>query len=119
MRILLTDDAMFLRNALKKIIQPMGYEVIEAESGETAVEMYEIYHPDLVVMDITMPGMGGLEAVKKIKQLDQGAKIIMCSAMGQQDKIVTAIQNGALDFIAKPFEPERIKQSIQRYCPLQ
>lgn len=119
MRILLTDDAMFLRNALKEIIQPMGYEIIEAESGEKALEMYAIYKPDLVIMDITMPGMGGLEAVKRLKQQDPNAKVIMCSAMGQQDKIVTAIQNGALDSIAKPFEPGRIRQSIQRYCPLQ
>lgn len=113
-KILVTDDAAFLRMSLKKILEPEGHTIIEAETGVQAIEMYELYHPDLVTMDITMPDMDGLEALKKIKEIDPAAKVIMCSAMGQQEKVVTAIQRGAVDFIAKPFQSDRVVASVAR-----
>lgn len=113
-KVLVTDDAAFLRMSLKKILEADGHTVIEAENGVQAIEQYELHKPDLVTMDITMPDMDGLEALKRLKALDPNAKIIMCSAMGHQDKVVTAIQNGAVDFIAKPFQGERVLASIKR-----
>ncbi|TDF96189.1 response regulator [Paenibacillus piri] len=114
-KILVVDDAAFMRMMLKDILEKNGHEVVgEAENGLIAVEKYNKLHPDLVTMDITMPEMEGIEALKQIKSQHPAAKVIMCSAMGQQHMVVQAIQAGARDFIVKPFQPERVIESIQK-----
>ncbi|ADQ05378.1 response regulator receiver protein [Caldicellulosiruptor owensensis OL] len=114
-RILIVDDAAFMRMMLKDIITKNGYEVAgEAENGAKAVEMYKELKPDLVMMDITMPEMDGIQAVREIKKIDPQAKIIMCSAMGQQAMVIESIQAGARDFIVKPFQAERIIEAIKK-----
>ncbi|MCL0062585.1 response regulator [Peptococcaceae bacterium] len=114
-KILIVDDAAFMRMMIKNIVTKAGYEVVgEAENGAQAVEMYKELKPDLVIMDITMPEMGGIQAVKAIKEIDPNANIIMCSAMGQQAMVMEAIQAGAKDFIVKPFQQDRILQAIKR-----
>ncbi|MGM0523196.1 MAG: response regulator [Bacillota bacterium] len=114
-RILVTDDAAFMRMQLKNIFQSLGHEVVgEAENGQVAIDMYSELKPDLVTMDITMPEMNGVEAVKNIKANDPGATIVMCSAMGQQQMVLEAIQAGAKDFIVKPFDQDRIKQALEK-----
>ncbi len=106
-KVMICDDAAFMRMMIKDILTKNGYEIAaEAENGQKAVEKYPEAKPDLVLMDITMPEMDGIEALKKIKALDPGAKIIMCSAMGQQAMVIEAIQAGAKDFIVKPFQAE-------------
>ncbi|GAQ19167.1 chemotaxis protein CheY [Oceanobacillus picturae] len=114
-RILVTDDAAFMRMQLKDIVTKLGHEVVgEAENGQVAVDMYQEVKPDLVTMDITMPEMNGVEALKEIKKLDADAKVIMCSAMGQQGMVVEAIQAGAKDFIVKPFTADRINEALTK-----
>ncbi|NJP38230.1 response regulator [Alkalicoccus luteus] len=114
-RLLITDDAAFMRMTLKKMVTDAGYEVVaEAENGQEAVALYEEHKPDLVTMDITMPEMNGIEALEKIKAFDPDAKVIMCSAMGQQSMVIDAIQKGASDFIVKPFDEARIKESFEK-----
>ncbi|SDZ66840.1 two-component system, chemotaxis family, response regulator CheY [Evansella caseinilytica] len=114
-KILITDDAAFMRLTLKNIIVEAGFEVIgEAANGQEAVQLYETHRPDLVTMDITMPEMNGIEALEKIKGIDPKAKVIMCSAMGQQSMVVDAIQKGAVDFIVKPFDKTRVKEAIEK-----
>ncbi|MBQ4901281.1 response regulator [Paenibacillus sp. Marseille-P2973] len=114
-KILVVDDAAFMRLMLKNILSKQGYEIVgEAENGLEAVEKYKTLSPDLVTMDITMPVMEGVEAVRLIKQLDPNAKIIMCSAMGQQSMVVQSLQAGARDFIVKPFQEERVLESIRK-----
>ena len=113
--ILICDDAAFMRMMIKDILTKNGYNVAgEAENGAKAVEKYAELKPDLVLMDITMPEMDGIEALKKIKALDPGAKIIMCSAMGQQAMVIEAIQAGAKDFIVKPFQAERVLEAVKK-----
>ena len=112
-KILVVDDAAFLRMSLKKILAAEDHMIYEASNGVEAITLYQEIRPDVVTMDITMPDMDGLEALKRLKQIDPGAKVIMCSAMGQQDKVVTAIQNGAIDFIAKPFDFGVLMAKIQ------
>ena len=112
-KILITDDAMFMRFNLKKILASFGFtDVIEATNGQEAVQQYTAHKPDLVLMDITMPVMDGISAVRAIRSNHANAKIIMCSAMGQKQMIIEAIQAGAKDFIVKPFQPERIHESV-------
>lgn len=114
-KILIVDDAAFMRMMIKNIVTKAGYEVVgEAENGAQAVEMYKELKSDLVIMDITMPEMDGIQAVKAIKEIDPNANIIMCSAMGQQAMVMEAIQAGAKDFIVKPFQQDRILQAIKR-----
>ncbi|MCL0051974.1 response regulator [Peptococcaceae bacterium] len=114
-KILIVDDAVFMRMMIKNIVAKAGYEVVgEAENGAQAVEMYKELKPDLVIIDIIMPEMGGIQAVKAIKEIDPNANIIMCSAMGQQAMVMEAIQAGAKDFIVKPFQQDRILQAIKR-----
>ena len=113
--ILLVDDAAFMRMMLKDILVKAGYEVLgEAENGAKAVEKYKELNPDLVIMDITMPEMDGIEAVKEIKKNSPDATVIMCSAMGQQAMVIEAIQSGAKDFIVKPFQADRILESVKK-----
>ncbi|OOB80247.1 MAG: two-component system response regulator [Epulopiscium sp. Nuni2H_MBin003] len=114
-RILIVDDAAFMRMMIKDIISKNGYEVAgEAENGQIAVAKYKELSPDLVLMDITMPEMDGIQAVKAIKAADANAKVIMCSAMGQQAMVIEAIQSGAKDFIVKPFQADRILEAVRK-----
>lgn len=114
-RVLVCDDAIFMRTMIGDILTGAGYEVIgEAETGLQAIERYRDLKPDLVTMDIVMPDMGGIDAVRQIVQEDPNAKILMCSAMGQQALVVEAIQAGAKDFVVKPFQPSRVLEAVQR-----
>ncbi|MZQ75134.1 MAG: response regulator [Peptoclostridium sp.] len=114
-RILLVDDAAFMRMMIKDILTKNGYDIVgEAENGLKAVEKFKELVPELVIMDITMPEMDGIQAVKEIKAIDKDAKIIMCSAMGQQAMVIEAIQSGARDFIVKPFQADRILESVRK-----
>ena len=114
-KILITDDALFMRVTLKNLLTANGYEVVgEAVNGQDAVEKYAACKPDLVLMDITMPLMDGIMACRTIKESDPSAKVIMCTAMGQKNMVVEAIQAGAKDFIVKPFKPDRVLESIQK-----
>lgn len=114
-KVLITDDAAFMRMQLKDILTKLGHEVVgEAGNGQEAIEKYQELEPDIITMDITMPEMNGVEAVKEIKQLDADVKIIMCSAMGQQSMVLEAIQAGAKDFIVKPFTAERIDEAMKK-----
>lgn len=113
--ILLVDDAAFMRMMLKNILVENGYNVVgEAENGAKAVERYKELKPSLVIMDITMPEMNGIEAAKAIKSEDGNALIIMCSAMGQQAMVIEAIQAGAKDFIVKPFQQDRVLEAVKK-----
>lgn len=114
-RVLIVDDAAFMRMMIKDILNKNGYEVVaEAENGRRAVELYREHKPDVVTMDITMPEMDGITAVKEIKKLDPQARIVMCSAMGQQMMVMEAIQAGARDFVVKPFQQERVLQALEK-----
>ena len=113
--VLVCDDAIFMRTMISDILTQAGFEIVgEAESGSQAVEKYRTLKPDLVTMDIVMPDMGGIEAVREICRTDPEAKILMCSAMGQQALVVEAIQAGAKDFVVKPFQPSRVLEAVQR-----
>ena len=114
-KILIVDDAAFMRMMIKDILTKNGYEIAaEAENGQKAVEKYQETNPDLVLMDITMPEMDGIQALKNIKEVDAGAKVIMCSAMGQQAMVIEAIQSGAKDFIVKPFQADRVLEAVKK-----
>lgn len=114
-RILIVDDAAFMRMMLKDILTKNGYEIAgEAPNGLKGVEMYKSEKPDAVTMDITMPEMDGIQAVKEIKAFDANARVIMCSAMGQQAMVMDAIKSGARDFIVKPFQADRVLEAIKK-----
>ena len=109
------DDAAFMRVMIKDILTKNGYDVAgEAENGLKAVEKYNETKPDLVMMDITMPEMDGIQALKKIKEADANATVIMCSAMGQQAMVIESIQSGAKDFIVKPFQADRVLEAVKK-----
>ena len=113
--ILICDDAAFMRMMIKDILTKNGYNVVgEAENGAKGVEKYAELKPDLVLMDITMPEMDGIAALKAIKASDAGATVIMCSAMGQQAMVIESIQAGARDFIVKPFQAERVIEAVKK-----
>ena len=113
--IMICDDAAFMRMMIKDILTKNGYVVAgEAENGAKAVEKYKEVTPDLVLMDITMPEMDGIQALKEIRKADAGAKVIMCSAMGQQAMVIEAIQAGAKDFIVKPFQADRVLEAVKK-----
>lgn len=114
-RILIVDDAKFMRMTLSNILSKANHEVVgEGENGRDAIELYRKLNPDLVTLDITMPEMSGLEAIKEIKKEFPQAKVIMCSAMGQQKMVVESIEAGAKDFIVKPFDEGRVLDAINR-----
>ncbi|MGV3489408.1 MAG: response regulator [Tuberibacillus sp.] len=114
-RILIADDAAFMRMMIKDILVKNGFDVVaEAADGKEAFEKYQEYKPDLVTMDITMPEMDGITSLKKIREFDPQAKVIMCSAMGQQAMVIDAIQAGAKDFIVKPFQNDRVIEAINK-----
>lgn len=113
--ILICDDAAFMRMMIKDILTKNGYNVVgEAENGAKGIEKYNELHPDLVLMDITMPEMDGIESLKAIRAKDPNACVIMCSAMGQQAMVIEAIQSGAKDFIVKPFQAERVLEAVKK-----
>lgn len=114
-KVLIVDDAAFMRMMVKDILQKNGFEVVvEACNGIEAVDLYKKENPDVVTMDITMPDMDGIEAVKAIKEFDPSAKVVMCSAMGQQSMVMDAIKAGAKDFIVKPFQADRVLEAINK-----
>ena len=111
--VLLCDDALFTRTILRGIVTAGGYEIVgEAENGRIAVEMFVQFRPDFVLMDMVMPEMGGLDAVRAIKAIDPGARIAMCSAMGQQMLVDEALEAGARSFITKPFNASRVLEAL-------
>jgi two-component system, chemotaxis family, chemotaxis protein CheY len=113
--VLICDDAIFMRKMISDILVQGGYRIVgEAANGTQAVELYRQLRPDLVTMDIVMPEMGGIDAVREIMQENPDARILMCSAMGQQALVVEAIEAGARDFIVKPFQPARVLEALQR-----
>ncbi len=113
--ILIVDDLAFIKLLLRDLVEKAGFRVVgEASDGEEALQMFQDKRPDVVLLDITMPKMDGLTALKKILEIDPNANVIMCSALGQQRLIVQAIQMGAKDFIVKPFRSERVISSIKK-----
>lgn len=120
MNVLVTDDTAFMRIMMCSLLESMGFKVIaEAGNGKEAVEMYGRFRPDLVTMDITMPEMDGIEALKQIKKIDAEAKVIMCSAMGQRQMVLDAIRSGASDFVVKPIQKERLQEAVGKLFHLQ
>ena len=114
-KILIVDDAAFMRMMIKDILSKNGYEIAgEADNGARAIEKYKELIPDLVIMDITMPEVDGIQAVREIKKISGDSKIIMCSAMGQQAMVIESIQAGARDFIVKPFQAERVVEAVKK-----
>ena len=114
-KVLIVDDALFMRNMLRNIFSEGGFEVIgEAQNGTEAVEKYHQLHPDLVTMDIVMPEKTGIEALKEIMAADDKAKIVICSALGQESLIMEALEAGARDFIVKPFKPPKVIEVAQK-----
>jgi len=114
-RILIADDLSFIRMLQREVLSEGGYQVVgEAANGREAVDKYRELAPDAVILDITMPGMNGLAALQEILAMDPGARVLICSAVGQQSVILEAIQAGARDFIVKPFKPERLATAIGR-----
>ena len=112
-KILLVDDAAFMRKMLKETLSKNGYtDISEAVDGADAVQKYGEISPDLVIMDITMPNMDGLEALKAIRGKDGNANVVMCSAMGQESMVMDAVRSGAKDFIVKPFKPDRVLKTV-------
>lgn len=114
-KVLVVDDAEFMRFSLKTMLDKNGFEVVgEAENGIRAIDMYKNLKPDLVTMDITMPDMGGIEAVKEIIKIDNSAKIVMVSALGQESKVMEAIIAGAKGFIVKPFKEDKLVDALAK-----
>lgn len=116
-RLLIVDDAMFMRANIKKMVEEAGHSVVgEAGNGEQAIEMYNACSPDIVLMDITMPDMDGIEATTRIMAEHKDAKIIMVSAMGQMEMVVRAISAGAKDFVVKPVDGDKLKTCLRTYA---
>ena len=114
-KVLVVDDASFMRMTIKQMLEKNGHETIgEAGNGVEAVKKYVELKPEVVLLDITMPEMNGVDALKKIKEIDPAAKVVICSAMGQQSMVAQAIQSGAKDFIVKPFEVDRLIAAVDR-----
>ena len=112
-KILIVDDALFMRVTIKRALEEEGFtDCLEAENGEAACRIYEAEHPDLVLMDISMPVMNGIDALKNIKKMDSHAVVVMCSAVGQEAMIQEALEYGASEFIVKPFKKEQITEAV-------
>jgi two-component system chemotaxis response regulator CheY len=114
-KVLVVDDAAFMRMRIRKLLEDNGYQVVEAQNGREAIARYQEESPDLVLMDITMPEMDGLEALREIRKIDGLAKIVVCSALGQQSVVLEAIQSGAKDFVVKPYDPARLLKSVAKW----
>lgn len=112
--ILVVDDAAFMRMMIRDILSKQGYDIHEAVNGRDAVEKFEQLNPDLVTMDITMPEMSGLDALREIRSKHQDARVLMVSAMGQQKMIVEALEAGAMDFLVKPFQPTKVLETVKK-----
>jgi two-component system, chemotaxis family, chemotaxis protein CheY len=113
-KVLVVDDAEFLRVRITKMLAAEGYEVNEAENGARALELYQQIKPDVVLMDITMPEMDGLTALKSIRGIDSNARIIMLTALGQESVVMEAVKAGAKDFVVKPYDADRVLQAIAK-----
>lgn len=113
-KILVVDDAAFMRMRCSKLLTENGYDVVEAENGLEAIAKYKENRPDAVLLDITMPEMDGLTALKEIRKVDPEAKVAMVTAMGQQAMIMDAIKSGAKDFVVKPFQPDRVLAAVKK-----
>jgi len=113
-KILVVDDAQFMRLILSKLLKEHGYETIEAENGNRALEQYVAHSPDVVLLDITMPEKDGLEVLSELHQMDPDARVVMLTALGQQSVVLQAIKSGARDFIVKPYESERVLVAVER-----
>ncbi len=115
-KVLICDDAAFMRNVLRGVLSTGEFEIVgEAANGNEAVEQYKLLQPDLVTMDITMPVKDGITATREIMTFDSSAVVVMCSAMGQKAMVLDAIQAGAVDFIVKPFNKERVLDILRKY----
>lgn len=115
--VLVVDDTLFMRASIRQMLEANGHSVAgEAANGVEAIEKYAAVKPDVILMDITMPDMDGLEALKRIKEIDPKAKVIMCTAMGQQVMVAKAVELGAQQFIVKPFQPDRLMAAIDTVC---
>ncbi|MDA8187400.1 MAG: response regulator [Dehalococcoidales bacterium] len=112
--LLVVDDAAFMRMRCSKLLTDNGYDVVEAENGVQAIKKYQEHRPDGVLLDITMPEMDGLTALKEIKKLDPGARVAMVTAMGQQSLVIDALKSGAKDFVLKPFQSERVLAAVKK-----
>jgi two-component system chemotaxis response regulator CheY len=112
--IMVVDDAQFMRVRCARLLAEQGYEVVEASNGREAVDLYQAKRPNAVLMDITMPEMDGLEALKAIKAIDPGARVAMVTALGQQTIVMDALKSGARDFVVKPFQPDRVLDAVGR-----
>ena len=113
-KVLVVDDAAFMRMRCSRLLIEQGHVVVEAANGREAVDVYQLEQPDLVLMDITMPEMDGLEALRAIRQVDPAAKVAMLTAMGQQQIVIEAIKSGAKDFLVKPFDRERVLAAVEK-----
>lgn len=113
-KILVVDDAQFLRVRLSKLLKENGYEIIEAENGVRAVEQFSAHAPDAVLLDITMPEKDGLEVLREIRAQNAEARVVMLTALGQQSIVLEAIKAGAKDFVVKPFEQDRVLQALEK-----
>ncbi len=114
-RVLIVDDALFMRTMLRDIFESAGWQIIaEAADGEQAIKEYQTHQPDLVTMDLVMPEMGGIDALKIILRDNPTARIVVCSALGQKNLILDAINAGAKDFIVKPFKSQQVLEVVQR-----
>lgn len=115
--VLVVDDTLFMRASIRQMLEANGHSVAgEASNGVEAIEKYAAVKPDVILMDITMPDMDGLEALRRIKEIDPRAKVIMCTAMGQQVMVAKAVELGAQQFIVKPFQPDRLMAAIETVC---
>jgi two-component system chemotaxis response regulator CheY len=118
--VLIVDDLTFIKLVLRNELEKAGFRVVgEASDGVEALSLFEEKRPDVVLLDITMPKMDGLTTLRKMLELNPQAKIVMCSALGQQQLIIQAIQAGAKDFIVKPFRPERVISSIKKVLDIE
>lgn len=112
-KVMIVDDALFMRTVLRKALSGANVQVLEAPDGPSAIRMYEEQRPGLVLLDISMPGMNGIEVLKMIRDLDPEACVVMCSAIGQESMILEAVNSGAADFIVKPFKNEQILAAVE------
>ncbi|MEX0801376.1 MAG: response regulator [Dehalococcoidia bacterium] len=113
-RILVVDDSAFMRSRIAKLLEEMGHEAIEAGDGSEGVRKFAEERPDGVLLDITMPGTGGLEALRRIRGMDPAARVAMVTAVGQQTTVIEALNAGARDFVVKPYDPERVKAAVNK-----
>ncbi len=114
-RVLVVDDAMFMRHMIKGILTGMGHEIVgEAADGVEACQKYEELHPDMVTLDLVMPNMGGLDALKEIRAKDPKAKVVVISALDQRQSLMDALKQGATDYVVKPFDKDRVEEAIKR-----